>query len=161
MFGAKNLNLLPWLLELCGFFPSCSGKSVSQAGSAEFSTLYQLPPRAGSQGRLQDNTEVWMCGTNPRPVRVRGIACIITLDEGPGPPRHPVPLPPPQATCGLPLRGWGTVNCFLSARTGKRLCFCARSSFRWAFLCCIMCSSFFSRSCEREMNWGLRASSAS
>lgn len=66
-----------------------------------------------------------------------------------------------RATCSLPLRGWGMVNCFLLARTGSRLCFCPRLSFCWVFLCCTMRLSFCSRSCEREMNWGLWTSSAS
>lgn len=61
----------------------------------------------------------------------------------------------------LSLRGWGMVNCFLLARTGSRLCFCPRLSFCWVFLCCTMRLSFCSRSCEREMNWGLWTSSAS
>lgn len=60
--------------------------------------------------------------------------------------------PPTPATRHLPLRGWGTVNCFLLARTGRRLCFCPVFSVRCARLCCAMCSSFFSRSREREMN---------
>lgn len=55
----------------------------------------------------------------------------------------------------LPLSGSGTVYCFFlfevdaeeslrGVLTGASLC--------WAFLCCTICSSFFSLSCEREMN---------
>lgn len=53
------------------------------------------------------------------------------------------------------------MNCFLLARTGRGPCFGPGLSFRWARLCWIMRSSRFSRSCEREMNWGFRASRAS
>lgn len=64
----------------------------------------------------------------------------------------------------LPLSGSGTVYCFFlfevdaeeslrGVLTGASLC--------WAFLCCTICSSFFSLSCEREMKWGLWISSAS
>lgn len=128
---SQEFELATRLPQLCGFLPGCHGGCGARVECRTASRLYAA--RFGTWGERVSCVRQWQVPA-PRPR-----------------PGHP----------SLPLRGWGMVNRFLPVRPGGSPCLRPRGSGCWALRCCTMASSFFSRSCEREMNWGFRTSSAS
>lgn len=162
---SQEFELAPLAASHVASFPAIVGHLCPKLLLLDSAPVCNLATWAGYRSRPRD-TEVgsW---EPPRVLCVqlrRHLAHRLGV-SGPGSGSEHTPLraPPPglPSRQSSPLRGWGTVNCLLPARTGSGACVCPAVSFRCARRCWAMCSSFFSRSCEREMKRGLRTSSAS